>query len=170
MDPPVYTEADLIVPQALYDEISKWLAEKLLEQEKLPITADPILLTKDLEAKAKLLTDNHVELIMKSMKQPFKSSRPKAKPTSKKPKSKKTKKSGSSKTGSAEKAEKTPDFNDDFLLRMGKDGQMPSEEEIMAWFREDMAAREAAEAEAGEEKPKVETETEGEKKEKHDEL
>jgi len=119
---------------------------------------------------AKLLTDNHVELIMKSMKQPLKSSRPKAKPTSKKPKSKKTKKSGSSKTGSAEKAEKTPAFNDDFMLRMGADGEMPSDEEIMAWVRRDRAAREAAEAEAGEEKPKVETETEGEKKEKHDEL
>jgi len=170
MDPPVYTEADLVVPQALYDEITKWLAEKLPEQEKLPITADPILLTKDLEAKAKVLTDNHVELIMKSMKQPFKSSRPKAKPTSKKPKSKKTKKSGSSKTGKAEKAEKTPAFNDDFMLRMGPDGEMPSEEEIMAWVRRDRAAREAAEAEAGEEKPKVETETEGEKTEKHDEL
>jgi hypoxia up-regulated 1 len=165
IDPPVYTEADLIVAQALYDDISKWLAEKLLEQEKLPTTADPILLTKDLEAKTKLLTDNHMEILQKSLKQSSKSSRPKAKPT-KKPKSK-TKKNGSSKTGSAAKA--VPTFDDDFMLRMGKDGELPSEEELMAWIEMENAARAAADqgkAEPELEKPKVETET----KEKHDEL
>lgn len=75
LDPPVYTEADLIKPQSLYDSISEWPTSNLSEQEKLDITSDPVLLTKDLKAKAKELQDLQVGLIMESMKQPFKSKR-----------------------------------------------------------------------------------------------
>ena len=66
-DPPVYVDADLIRPQALYDEISAWLAKKLPEQEKLAETSDPVLLSKDLEAKTKQLSEVQVNLIMKSI-------------------------------------------------------------------------------------------------------
>jgi hypoxia up-regulated 1 len=113
LGPPVYTEADLIKPQSLYDSISEWLTSNLSEQEKLDITSDPILLTKDPKAKAKELQELQVELIMKSMKQPFKSKRPTAK-TKKASKAKKTKpKSTFSKTDAAEKAEKTLNFDVD---------------------------------------------------------
>jgi hypoxia up-regulated 1 len=154
MDPPVYVKADLVKPQDQYDTISKWLEEKLAEQEKLPETADPVLLTKDLIAKAKELTDTHVDLIMKSMRQPYKSSRPTTKP--KKPKAKKTstKKKNASKTGSAEKAEKTLEFTEDGKpsFRVGEDGEMPTEEEIMAFLEKAQAEQAAADIKAQKEK------------------
>ncbi|PMD45967.1 actin-like ATPase domain-containing protein [Hyaloscypha variabilis F] len=177
MDPPVYSEADLIRPQAQYDSISKWLDEKLAEQEKLSETADPVLLSKDLTAKAKELTDMHVELIMKSMQRPYKSKRPTTKPK-KKPKKTSTKKAKGSKTGSAEKAEKTLDFTDDGMpsFKIGEDGEMPSEEEIMAWIEKEKAKQAAADSKAQkdipDEEPKTEQmeETDGDNGNKHDEL
>ena len=143
MDPPVYVKEDLIKPQKQYDAISKWLEEKLAEQEKLSETADPVLLTKDLTAKAKELTDTHVDLIMKSMKQPYRSKRPTTK--SKKPKAKKTstKKKNASKTGSAEKAGKTLDFAGDGTPMFGGEDSEMSAEEMMAWI-EKLEAEEAA--------------------------
>ncbi|KAK0125532.1 lumenal Hsp70 protein [Cadophora gregata f. sp. sojae] len=164
LDPPTYREADLIVPQDLYDTISAWLAEKLPQQEKLGPTDDPILLSKDLTAKAKQLTDNHVELILKSMKQPYKSSRPTPK-KAKKPKAKKTKKSGT-KTGSAEKAEKTLDFNEKGQpsFKIGEDGELPSEEEIMDFIKKSQAENAAREAADGT------TKEDTDEKKVHDEL
>lgn len=168
MDPPVYNEADLIVPQSLLDSTTKWLDEKLTEQNKLSATDDPVLLSKDLAAKAKQLQDIHVELIMKSMKQPYKSSR---KPTSKpkKPKAKKTvvKKDKSAKTDSAAKAGKTIDFGKDGIpeLKIGEDGSMPSEEEILAFIKQN----EKEQAAKSVEEPVAKDDTKkGEKK--HDEL
>jgi hypoxia up-regulated 1 len=148
MDPPVYNAADLVKPQSLYDSISTWLAEKLAEQEKLDITSDPVLFSKDLEAKAKELSDIQVELIMKSMKQPFKSKRPTAKPK-KATKPKKSKSKSSSKTNSAEKAEKTLDFNDEGqpTFKVGEDGELPSEEEILAFIEKNKAENAAKEKE-----------------------
>ncbi len=149
LDPPVYTEADLIVPKSQYDTISKWLSEKLIEQEKLGPTDNPVVLSKDLEAKAKILTDIHVELILKSMRKPFKSSRPTAKA---KPKAKKTskKKGKVSKTDSADPSARTLDFNKDGkpAFTVGPDGELPSEEEIMAWIEKDKKDRAATEAKA----------------------
>jgi len=149
MDPPTYNTADLVKPQSLYDSISSWLAEKLAEQEKLDITSDPVIFTKDLEAKAKELSDIQVELIMKSMKQPFKTKRPTAKPK-KASKPKKTKsKSASSKTGTAEKAEKMLDFNDEGqpTFKVGEDGELPTEEEILAFIEKNKAENAAKEKE-----------------------
>ncbi|KAH8766404.1 Hsp70 protein-domain-containing protein [Hyaloscypha sp. PMI_1271] len=149
MGPQVYTKEDLVKPQAQYDTISKWLAEKLAEQEKLSETADPVLLTKDLTAKSKELTDMHVDLIMKSMKQPYKSKRPTPKPK-KKAKKTSTKKAKGSKTGSAEKAEKTLGFTEDGMpsFKIGEDGEMPTEEEIMAWIEKSKAENAAADPKA----------------------
>ncbi|KAH8668033.1 Hsp70 protein-domain-containing protein [Tricladium varicosporioides] len=139
MAPPVYSKVDLIRPQSLYDSISEWLNKNLPLQEKLTITDDPVILTKDLIAKAKELQDVQVDLIMKSMQQPYKSSRP----TAKKPKKPKTKKTKSAKktasgstTASSEKAEKTLEFTEDGkpALKVGEDAEMPSEEEILAFI------------------------------------
>ncbi|TVY46795.1 Hypoxia up-regulated protein [Lachnellula occidentalis] len=151
--PPVYTEADLTHPQSVYVSVSSWLTTKLTEQEALAITADPVLLTKDMAAKAKELQDMQVELVMKGLKQPPKANRPTTKPKSKsKPKKTKTKsKSGGKKTGSAEKPEKTLEFDDAGMpmFKIGEDGEMPSEEEIMKWFEKSKAEQEKNE-EAGE--------------------
>ncbi|KAL2075492.1 hypothetical protein VTL71DRAFT_435 [Oculimacula yallundae] len=160
LPPPTYKEADLIPAKELYESVSKWLASKLPEQEKLGQTDDPILLSKDLIAKTTLLTESHVELIVKSMKQPYKSSRQ----IPKKPKKPKSKKSKKTKTGTADKAEKTLDFNEKGMpsIKIGEDGEMPTEEEIMDFIKKSQAESKANDAAAGE-KPKV-----GE--EKHDEL
>jgi hypoxia up-regulated 1 len=186
LDPPIYKKEDLVKPQAQYDSISTWLATKLAEQEKLPETADPVLLTKDLVVKAKELTDMHVDLIMKAMKQPYKSKRPTAKPKKSKPKKTSTKKGKGTKTES-EKAEKTLGFTEDGMpsFRVGEDGEMPSEEEIMRWIEKSKAEQAAKELKAekeryyaneqggpdDEEAKKEDGKTEdGEKVEKHDEL
>lgn len=162
MDPPTYTEADLIVPQSLYDVSSKWLEEKLAEQNKLSKTDDPVLLSKDLAARAKQLQDTNVQLIMKSMKSPQK---PKQKPPvkPKKSKSKKAKKEKSSKTASAAKGEQTLDFDDlgaNAAFKVGPDGELPSEEDILAFIKKSNEEREAAAKANGED---------GDEK-KHDEL
>ncbi|TVY24139.1 Hypoxia up-regulated protein [Lachnellula hyalina] len=153
--PPVYTEADLAHPQSLYVSISSWLTTKLTEQEALAITADPVLLTKDMAAKAKELQDMQVELAMKSIRQPPKYNRPttKSKKQSKPKKTKTKSKSGGKKTGSAEKPENTLEFNDEGMpmFKVGEDGEMPSEEEIMKWFEKSKA--EQAKNEEAEEKP-----------------
>ncbi|TVY37928.1 Hypoxia up-regulated protein [Lachnellula subtilissima] len=153
--PPVYTEADLAHPQSLYVSISSWLTTKLTEQEALAITADPVLLTKDMAAKAKELQDMQVELVMKGMRQPPKVNRPttKSKKQSKPKKTKTKSKSGGKKTDSAEKPEKTLDFDDQGMpmFKVGEDGEMPSEEEIMKWFEKSKA--EQAKNEEAKEKP-----------------
>ena len=158
LEPPVYTEADLIIPQSLHDSISTWLVEKLAAQEKLAETDDPVLLTKELESKEKELSLNHVDLAMKGMRQTYK---PRAKTSSiKKPKAKKTSKTkGTSKTDSAEKAGKTLDFNEDGMpsFRVGEDGELPSEEDILAFIERQKAREAATNGDTGDEK-------------KHDEL
>ena len=178
LDPPVYQKGDLIKPQASFDSISAWLTEKLAEQEKLSETADPVLLTKDLVAKAKELTDMHVDLIMKSMKQPYKAKRPTTKPKKTKPKKTSTKKVKGSKTDSAEKGEKTLGFTEDGMpsFKIGEDGELPSEEEIMAWIEKSKAEQAAKELKMEKEKydkgEQVEDDVkdDGENVEKHDEL
>ncbi|KAK2629219.1 hypothetical protein QTJ16_000039 [Diplocarpon rosae] len=161
--PPIYRTEDLTAPQELFDTVSTWLHEKLPAQEKLSATDDPILLSKDLKAKAKLLTDVHVQLMMKSMKQPYRSSRPTSSKKAGKPKAKKTsspKKSGT-KTEAADTSAKTNggtgkgmerNADGSMNFNIGEDGQMPSEEEIMAFLKQ-ANADEAARDQAGEEKP-----------------
>lgn len=147
MDPPIYSEADLTGPQELYDNISKWLSELLAQQEKLAATEDPVLLIKDLAEKTKQLQDVGVELIMKSMKQPYKSGRktgPKSEKKTKATKSKaksKSKKSKKTGTTTAEEPDATIDLGFEGKGEEGKEGtqffkvgendEMPSEEQIL---------------------------------------
>jgi hypoxia up-regulated 1 len=162
MDPPTYVAADIIKPQSLFDEISEWLSKKLAEQEKLIETSDPVLLSKDLESKAKQLQEVQVELIMKSMQRPYKSSRPKTSKSKKAPKPKKTKSAKKSKTASSDAPEKTIEFGEEGqpIFKVGEDGKMPTEEEILAYI-------EKANKENAKEKPVEEVVVE---KDKHDEL
>jgi len=125
LPPPVYSEADLVKPQELYDSISKWLAELLEQQEKLGPTSDPVLLVKDMAERAKQLQDIGIELIMKSMKQPYKTAR---KPTSSGKAKKGAKKTGGkkkAKTASASAEPSNPTF------KVGENDEMPSEEQIL---------------------------------------
>lgn len=178
LDPPTYTAADLEAPQKLYDEISAWLTEKLAEQEELPPTANPVLLVKDLADKAKQLQDIQVELIMRSMKKPNKPKRATSKPKSSK--QKKTK--SATKTGSSEKADATIDFGkfgDKPFMNVGENGDMPTEEELLAFLEKHKTDETAADINAAKEAYKAKTAGERvehvmpdqpEEEKKHDEL
>lgn len=145
--PPPYAESDLTPVQELYDSVSSWLTEKLAEQDALPETADPIVLAKDLTSKAEQLNKAGMDLIMKAMRQipPTKSSSSKSK-TSKTRKPKKTKAAKPSKDTDAKEDPETGvkkgkiGLNEDEeidlpegmkMFRVGENGEMPSEEEIL---------------------------------------
>jgi hypoxia up-regulated 1 len=165
MNPPTYSSADVIKPQNLFDEITAWLTAKLVEQEKLIETADPVLLSKDLESRSKLLQEVQVELIMKSMQKPFKSSRP-PKKTKKTPKAKKTKAAKKSKTSDQPLFKVGEDGKP--IFKVGEDGEMPSEEEILAYIEK--AKREGGVEGAENAGGEGSQGSEQELKDKHDEL
>jgi hypoxia up-regulated 1 len=171
LEPPTYTEADLIWPQSLYNTHSAWLAEKLAEQEKLGPTDDPVIFVKDIEVKTKELQDVQMDLIMRGTKRSFKSSKAPVK-SKKGGKSKKTSSTkGGSKTASTEKAEKTLDFNEEGqpTFRVGENGELPTEEEIMAFLKKTESERVANEKQdAG--KVRKEAENDGAESKPHDEL
>lgn len=128
--PPMYTMEDVAEVTKLYDSVIEWFNVKLAEQEKLEATANPVLLGKDLAAKATELTDAGMKLIMKSMKTPPK---PKSSSTKSKSKSKTAKTAKASKSKSAKGTKQTADFGKggkiDFEVFDGDD--MPSEEQIL---------------------------------------
>ncbi|KAA8572266.1 hypothetical protein EYC84_002892 [Monilinia fructicola] len=150
--PPVYTEADLVGAQELYDSVSKWLSEVQEQQEKLPATADPVLLNKDLAEKTKQLQDIGVELIMKSMKQPYKSGRKSEKPKKSNTKSKSKSKSKSKKSKKTDgKAGKGSEAEEgEPLYREGTPGDMPSQEQIQEAIKKAEAIRASREQKAKE--------------------
>lgn len=154
LDPPMFTTEDLVLPQSLYDTISQWLKEKLEEQEKLPTTADPVLLVKDIGAKAKQLEDVAADLLARTMRR-----NPKSKKPTSTPKPSKSKKAKITSTAPAN-AEKTLEFDESKFMTVGADGQMPTEEEILEWISKQKATEEAQE----------QTEEPVEQKDVHDEL
>ena len=169
LDPPTYTTDDLIRPQSLYDSVTTWLTEKLAEQEKLSPTEDPVLLVKDLTAKTKELTAMHVDILVKSMKRPHKTSRKPVKP----PKSAKVKKN-KSKTDSADKAGASLDFGDGRtppMFKIGEDGEF-NEEELLAFLEKNQAANagESIKTDEAASKAGKGSENEETKKKPHDEL
>lgn len=101
--PPLYKREDLEVVVGVEKSIREWLAEQETKQEALAATADPVLLTKDIESKREKLDKAGVDLAMKGVRN-FES------------KSKKANKSTSSrkktKTASAKDGEKTLNFED----------------------------------------------------------
>jgi len=119
---PLYTPEDLDVLTKTHGTIHHWLTTKLAEQEKLAPYEDPVMLSADMEAKAKQLNRVVLDLLQKKIRMPPK---PKA---SSKPKS--TKKSKKSKTTSASK--ETPTGSEEVPnIKVGKDGGMPTEEDII---------------------------------------
>ncbi|KAI0451801.1 Hsp70 protein-domain-containing protein [Xylaria acuta] len=145
--PPLYTLEDIKELAELYDSIVAWLEEKMAAQEKLPETADPVLVAKEITEKTKKLEQAGVDMAMRSVRK-FES---KFKKNSSSKKSSKTK--TKTKTKSATKTSKegsAPTID----LNFGENGEMPSAEEI-----EEMIKKMAQE-----QKSKDETKT------KHDEL
>jgi hypoxia up-regulated 1 len=134
--PPTYTPEDLEPVRELINSISEWLAAKLEEQDALPETAEPVLLVRDLAAKAAEVNKAGVDLIVKSIKPPPVQSSSSSK--SKTSKSKKPKKTKAAKKGG--KGKKSEDDFPDIpgmpegmkMFKMGEDGEMTDEEFLAA--------------------------------------
>lgn len=122
--PPLYTPDDLKEITDLLVSVIAWLDEKLAEQEKLPETADPVLLARDLIEQTKKLERAGVELAMKSVRNFEKN-----KKNTKKPSKTKTKKS-STKTGSDDSKPTVGSKDGENYIKFGEDGKGPSAEEI----------------------------------------
>jgi hypoxia up-regulated 1 len=124
--PPLYTLEDIKELTELYDSIVTWLEKKIVEQDKLPETADPVLLVKEITEKTKKLEKAGVDLAMRSVKK-FES---KFKKNSSSKKSSKTKAKAKSATKTnKEGSEPTID------LKFGEDGELPSAEELEEMIR-----------------------------------
>lgn len=133
---PVYTPEDLTAITTAYESIEHWLKTKLAEQEKLAPYEDPVMLSTDLEAKAKELNKVVMDLLLKKTRVP-----PKPKAGSKPKTSKKGKKS---KTTSARK--EMPTGSEDIpTVKVGKDGEMPSEEEFLKMIEKSKKSKDKGE-------------------------
>ncbi|KAI0878507.1 Hsp70 protein-domain-containing protein [Hypoxylon argillaceum] len=125
--PPLYTMEDMKELTELYESIMGWLEKKLVEQDKLPETANPVLLAKEITEKTKELEKAGVDLAMKSVKK-FES-KFKKNSSSKKSTKSKSKTKTKTKTKTATKGGK--DDSDPIIdLKFGEDGELPSAEEI----------------------------------------
>ena len=111
----------------------KWLEEKLGEQEKLPETADPVLLTEDLVEKTKKLEKAGMELAVKTARNFAKEEKDKKKKSGSK-KSSSSSKTKKQKTGAGD-AEPTIDVDSENFIKLGKDGKPPTDEEIEEMIR-----------------------------------
>ncbi|KAK4213595.1 Hsp70 protein-domain-containing protein [Rhypophila decipiens] len=155
--PPLYVLDDLKESEELYVSISAWLEEKLAVQEKLGETDNPVLLVKDLEARRSKLDKAGMDLAMKGVKN-FEKKKPKAKAEKEKTKTK----TKTNKNGKANPLKK-------IKLEPGKDGQMPSQEEIDEMLKKFMEEHEAKEGNGNTDTPKEETK-DGKVKMEHEEL
>lgn len=142
--PPLYSLEDLKETEDLYAKISSWLGEVEPKQEKLGATDDPVITVKALKEWREKLDKAGMDLAMRSVKNFDR---------------KKTKSSSSSKTKKA-KSSKTIDLPEGAqTIEIGKDGTVPSQEELEEMIRQ--FEKEAADkkAETGsEEKMKAEHE------------
>ena len=109
-----YSEEELKEVTDAQDSVQAWLNEKLVEQEKLGPTDDPVILSSDLTAKSKELNDMVMKLLTKQMKVP-----PKSKP---KPKIK------TAKTKSGKKGK--PTISPDDILNDMPDASKITDEQI----------------------------------------
>lgn len=116
--PPLYTLDDLKETESIYAKISEWLAETEPKQEKLGATDNPVLTAKALKEWREKLDKAGMDLAMKSVKNFDKK---KSKTSSSKTKKSKTKTDA---PGSAE------------TIEFGKDGKMPSNEELEEMIRQ----------------------------------
>ncbi|KAK4178779.1 putative heat shock protein family 70 protein [Triangularia setosa] len=126
--PPVYELTDLKESEELYSSISVWLEEKLVAQEKLGETDSPVLLVKDLAERREKLDKAGMDLAMKGVRNFEK--REKAKKAKTKSKTKTTKSKSTSTPKNGKPAAPT------LKLQPGKDGKMPSQEELNEMLKE----------------------------------
>lgn len=110
--PPMYTMEDLTEVEDLQKKISPWLAEKLKEQSKLAETSNPVLTIKELTMWRTRLDKAGMDLTMKGVKN-FEKKKKQDEAAKKK-----------QKKASAGKSDKP------VKIELGKDGKMPTQEEL----------------------------------------
>ena len=93
---PSYSEYDYESISGQYQKVKEWLEEQITAQEALSVSDDPVLLSSDVNARAKQLNEALSRLLQKQIKFP-----PKSKSKSKSSKSSKTSKTKSSKSASS---------------------------------------------------------------------
>ncbi len=149
--PPLYNVADLKESEDLYASITAWLAEKEAAQAPLGPTDDPVLTIKDITTRREKLDKAGMDLAMKSIKN-FESSQKKSKSKSKS-KTAKPRKSKKTKTGERPAVE-TIDVSN-----LGKDGELPTMQELEELLKKtgaDQAANEAKQEAKADDAPKHE--------------
>lgn len=145
--PPPYKKEDLDEIDALYKSTLDWLSDIESRQDSLPLTADPVLLSKDIAAKRQKVEKAGMDLALKAVQ--------KMKTKAKKP-SKSTSGKKKSKTKSAEDPSSTMKFGDG-------SGRL-SEEEL------EQMLEQIKKMDAEKEKQKEGDEGDEEDEQKHDEL
>jgi hypoxia up-regulated 1 len=154
-----YDQEDLDYITKTYNEIDKWLTEKLAAQEKIKPYEDAAFTLTELEGKAEKLGSIMMEIMSKKLNIP--GSKSKAKPKSKtksktkstKSKSKKSKGAKSS-SSSADESTKTDEPLNQGAKVVGADGKetnMPTQEELQRMIEEQLA-KDRAEDEAAKKK------------------
>ncbi|KAF3765743.1 hypothetical protein M406DRAFT_37664 [Cryphonectria parasitica EP155] len=118
--PPLYTLEDLKETEDIYAKITAWLEEIEPKQEKLGATDDPVMTAKALKEWRQKLDKAGVDLAMKSVKN-F---------------DKKKSKSSSSKTKKSKTSSTSSSAGSDRTIEIGKNGQMPSAEELEEMIRQ----------------------------------
>ncbi|WPH03506.1 hypoxia up-regulated protein 1 [Acrodontium crateriforme] len=134
-----YTDADLTDVKEIYESVSTWLEEKEAQQKELKSYEDPVLLVKDIEAKAARLSTVIQDLLYKKMKTPPK---PKKSSTSKNKPAKKTKTKASASTTEAPGAEESAAEEKPHFSTVTGDDDMPTEEEILQMVADAKAKQE----------------------------
>ena len=128
-----YTEEDLTSLASTYTSISQWLEENLAKQGKLKPHEDPVISTKDLEAKSRQLNQATMDLLQKKIRMPTK---PKStKKSSKSSRKTKTKGTATGSTEGAEASASSTDAGKPPFIRVGEGEDVPSEEEILEMVR-----------------------------------
>ncbi|KAH7040705.1 Hsp70 protein-domain-containing protein [Microdochium trichocladiopsis] len=162
--PPLYTLDDLKEITELAESTAKWLKEKLTAQDKLPDTANPVLLIKDITEKTKQLEKAGMDLAMKSVKNFDKKNKKKSSST------KKSKTKSSTKTATGEGSAPTLDFDNlkaEDLFQFNDKGERINKEDMEALLQK----MKQFQAENKDGKAEAETEAEAEaEKPSHDEL
>jgi hypoxia up-regulated 1 len=153
--PPLYTLDDLKETEELHVSVLAWLEAKVVEQEKLGPTDDPVLLSKDLTEKKEKLDKVGMELAMKGVRN-FEGKNKKSKTKTKK---------NAKPTKTAKGAKKPAQ-----TIKMGEDGKMPSEEEIEEMLKQYMADNDKASDKGREDTGKGKEKEKQEDVPKHEEL
>ncbi|KAF2757173.1 actin-like ATPase domain-containing protein [Pseudovirgaria hyperparasitica] len=133
-----YTEDDLGVIEKAYESVESWLAEKMAAQDKLASHEDAAFSVRDVEGKAKELTEATMSILQKKIRDQQQQEKAKKSKSKSKSKSKTKKPTSTSTSSDAEQA--TPPVIE---LNVDQNGEPPSAEKIQKIVDEAVKGQEA---------------------------